>query len=326
MTLATSPAAPIALGSAPRASVICNPRSGTHNVRDSLPAALDVLRECGWQVDLQLTRQAGDMGRLAAQAREAHQDIVIVAGGDGSVNEAATALAQSDVALGVLPSGTANVWARQIGLPVPMALYPNQLIDAARALAGSTVRPIDLGRIGDRYFVLWSGIGIDAQITAEIEPRPPWMKRFGIVGYSWRAFWIALRYRGARMSIDIDAEHLKCRSLLVLISNIQLYGGITRVTAEAVLDDGLLDVVIFKGEGFLEVAGHFLRVILRRGVHSAPDVITRRARHIHIDAHHACYVHVDAEPIGRTPVDVDVVPHALQVLVPAAASKDLFVP
>jgi diacylglycerol kinase (ATP) len=314
---------PATLGPGTRATIICNPRSGTHDVRASLPAALDVLRERGWQVDLQTTRQAGDMRQLATIARDDHYDVVIVAGGDGSINEAATALALSDVALGVLPSGTANVWARQIGLPVPMALYPNQLIDAARMLSSGVVRPIDLGRIDNRYFVLWSGIGFDAHIAARIEPRPPWVKRFGVVGYGWRAFWAAIKYRGTHMSVGVDDQYIKCRALMVLISNAQLYGGIARVAAEAILDDGLLDISIFKGDSFFQAVGHIMLVLLRRGAR-APEAIMLRGKHIRVDAHRKCYVHVDAEPMGHTPVDVDVVPKALRMLVPATAPQELF--
>jgi diacylglycerol kinase (ATP) len=314
---------PATLGPGTRATVICNPRSGTHDVRTSLAAALDVLREHGWQVDLQMTRQAGDMRQLAAIARDDHYDVVIVAGGDGSINEAATALALSDVALGVLPSGTANVWARQIGLPVPMALYPNQLVDAARMLSSGRVRPIDLGRVGDRYFVLWSGIGFDAHVAAQVEPRPPWVKRFGLVGYGWRAFGAAIKYRGTHMTVDVDDQHIKCRALMVLISNAPLYGGIARVAAEAILDDGRLDVSIFKGDSFFQAVGHILRVLLRRGAR-APEAIMLRGQHIRVDAQRQCYVHVDAEPIGHTPVDVDIVPKALRVLVPTTAPKELF--
>src|SRR5512136_3065415 len=133
-----------------RAVLIYNPRSGTHDVKSHLPAALQVFRESGWQVEMQATLQAGDVQRLAADAVRNHYDVVLTAGGDGSLNEAANALAHSEVALATLPSGTANVWARQIGMPTPAPLYTTQLADAARSICTGLVRPIDLGCTNQR--------------------------------------------------------------------------------------------------------------------------------------------------------------------------------
>ncbi len=311
------------LKSAVRATVIVNPVSGTHNVRASLPAALDILRERGWQVDLQMTERAGDIGRLAEQARDQQQQVVIVAGGDGSLNEAANALAHSDTALGVLPSGTANVWARQIGLPIPLPLYTTQLIDAARALCDGLIRPIDLGQLNGRYFVLWAGVGLDAHVTARIEPRPPWVKRLGIAGYAWRAFWAATKFRGTHATITLDEQTIHCRALMVLISNAQLYGGVVNAAPDAQLDDGWLDVTIFKGEHFAQALVHMARYLVRHRPHD-PETIERRARQVRITTKRPYDAHVDAEPIGQTPCDVAVVPRALRVIVPQQVPGQLF--
>ncbi len=311
------------LVSSTRATVICNPVSGTRDVRALLPNALEALRACGWQVDLQTTTQRGDAGRLAAQARDQGQHVVLAAGGDGTLNEIANALALSEVALGVLPSGTANVWARQIGLPIPTVLRPDGLIEAARLMSRAIVRPIDLGRAADRYFMLWSGIGLDAHVTASIEPRPPWLKRLGMVGYALRAFGIALQYRGTRMVVIIDGQRIKCRALMVLISNIRLYGGFVVAAPNAILDDGLLDVYLVKGNSFVEATHSFVNVLLGRTSRD-PQIVSRRGRHISIAARRKCPVHVDAEPFGRTPISIEVVPKALRVLIPAGAPASLF--
>src|SRR5512143_3185427 len=117
-----------------RAVLIYNPRSGTHDVQAHLSPALQVFREYGWQVEVQGTQRAGDVQRLAADAVRNNYDVVLAAGGDGSLNEAANALVYSDVALATVPGGTANVWARQIGMPTPAPLYTAQLADAARSI------------------------------------------------------------------------------------------------------------------------------------------------------------------------------------------------
>ncbi|HZY40570.1 MAG TPA: diacylglycerol kinase family protein [Anaerolineae bacterium] len=322
--MSNDPRSPVSLGAGTRATIIYNPVSGTRNVSAALPGALAVLRERGWQLDVQATQRVGDLQRLAAQARDQQQQVVLVAGGDGSINEAANALALSEVALGVLPGGTANVWARQIGVPVPSPFYGQQLSDAARSMAAGVIRPIDLGCANGRYFMLWAGVGLDAHVTAQIEPRPPWVKRFGIAGYTWRAFWIATKYRGTRMTVTIDQREIKCRALMVLISNAQLYGGIVKAAPAAQLDDGWLDVSIFKGGSFREALRHMLVVLLQRTAQDS-DVISLRGQRLHIWAKRPCYAHVDAEPIGQTPITIEVAPCALRVIVPYAASPALFV-
>jgi len=311
-------------GSTLRAVLIYNPRSGTHDVQAHLPVALQVFDEFGWRVELQGTQRAGDVQRLAAEAVRNHYDVVLAAGGDGSLNEAANALAHSEVALATLPSGTANVWARQINMPIPAPLYPTQLADAARAICTGLIRPIDLGRTNARYFLLWSGAGLDAYVTSKIEPRPPWVKRWGVAGYGLRALWHAMRYRGTRMTIELDDQPpLHDRALMVLISNIQLYAGIVRPSPEARVDDGLLDVCIFKGTSFAYTVRHFVSIALGRSAQD-PQLINRRGRRIRVRAKQPTAVHVDAEPIGTTPIEVQVAPRALRVIVPTTAATTLF--
>jgi YegS/Rv2252/BmrU family lipid kinase len=233
-------------------------------------------------------------------------------------------LVHTDVALATLPTGTANVWARQIGLPTPAALYPTHLADAARSICGGLIRPIDLGRTNERYFLLWSGAGLDAYVTSKIEPRPPWVKRWGAAGYGLRALWHALHYRGTPMTIEIDDQPPRHdRAVMVLISNIQLYAGIVRPTPEARIDDGRLDVCIFKGTSFAYTAQHFISIAVGLSAQN-PQLINLRGRHIRIDAKQPTAVHVDAEPIGVTPISVQVAPHALRVIVPQHAPAALF--
>src|SRR5512143_676855 len=225
---------PVRPGPDVRAILIYNPHSGTRDIQSHLSPALQIFREQGWHVEVQGAQRAGDVQRLAADAVRNQYDVVLTAGGDGSLNEAANALAHSEVALATLPSGTANVWARQIGMPTPAPLYPAQLADAARAICVGFIRPIDLGRTNQRYFLLWSGAGLDAYVTSKIEPRPPWVKRWGVTGYGLRALWHATQYRGRTTLIEID-DHppRRDRALMVLISNIQLYAGIGRPSPAA---------------------------------------------------------------------------------------------
>jgi diacylglycerol kinase (ATP) len=304
-------------------TLIYNPASGSHDVRSTLQQVARDLTDQGWQVEVQLTAQAGDVTRLAQRARDHGHQIVFVAGGDGSLNEAANALANSPVALAALPSGTANVWARQIGLPIPQPLHPDRLREAAQLLRAGCLRTIDLGQTDGRYFLMWLGVGLDAEVTATLEPRPVWVKRLGMVGYGLHGAWSVRGFRGTPMEVSVDDHRVRSRALMVLVSNTQLYGAFLKAVPAAALDDGWLDVCIFKGDRLIDIIPHVLRTLLRR-VRPHPRLVQLRGQHIRINSERSCYVHVDAEPIGRTPVEVQIAPRALRVLVPRHAPASLF--
>ncbi|HEY4689382.1 MAG TPA: diacylglycerol kinase family protein [Anaerolineae bacterium] len=282
----------------------------------------------GWSIELEQTRAPGDAGRLARAAAEAGLDAALIAGGDGTLNEAVNALVGTQTAVGLLPCGTANVWARQLRMP----LTHRALIAAARLMAEAQVRSIDVGRatVGlgtvhecSRYFLLWSGLGLDAHITHSVEPRPASFKRWGVIGYSLAALRAALAYRGARIEIEIDGRCSTERAMLAVVSNTELYAGYFHLTPQARLDDGWLDVSVFRGERFVTAIGYFLRALLHRYVHDS-RVMTTRARYVRISTSTRFDVHVDAEPIGTSPAEFTVEPRALQALIPPCAPKSLF--
>src|SRR5207247_1264597 len=135
--------------------IVFNPIAGQANsFEHDIVAASDVWRDHGWTVDIQPTLEPGDGTRIAREAAAQGYDVVVAAGGDGTVNEVVNGLAGTETALAALPIGTVNVWVRELGLP----LHPRA---AAEALLGAQVRAIDLGRAGDRYFLLMAGVGFD---------------------------------------------------------------------------------------------------------------------------------------------------------------------
>src|SRR5712692_6529087 len=125
-----------------RALLIYNPAAGQRDQRAAIDAAVAHLRSRDWQVIVRQTRGRGDATTYAREAAADQMDVVLAAGGDGTINEALNGLAYTNVALGVLPIGTANVWAQEIGLPVPRLLSaaPDQLLTSVRRLADGTVR------------------------------------------------------------------------------------------------------------------------------------------------------------------------------------------
>jgi YegS/Rv2252/BmrU family lipid kinase len=250
---------------------------------------------------------------------------VLVVGGDGTINEAANGLAGTEVALGVLPMGTGNVWAAQIGLvPVPTPLHRPRLLSAARALAEGEMRRVDLGRAGTRYFLLWAGVGLDALVTRAVETEAaPIKRRLGPFAYGVAGLRVVWSYAGTRAVVSLDGRELKARVLLVLISNVQLYAGMVRPAARARIDDGWLDVCVFKGRGMWATARHLATVTAGQHLHDT-EMIYRRARRVSLRLADPLPVQVDGEPVDPAPLEFSVVPAALTVLVPPNVPQALF--
>lgn len=305
-----------------RAWVVHNPAAGPRYGRCTLDEALSVLTERGWSVKLHTGEHAADVADLARNAVASGCDALIVAGGDGSVREAAAGLAGSPVALGVLPCGTANVWAQEIGLPLPHP-FGSGLVEAARALAQSEIRQVDLGRANGHYFLLWAGIGLDAHVAAQVNPSE--LKRaLGVPGYAFAALIAAPSFRGVQLRLTGDGWAIEERALLAVISNVQLYaGGIVRLDDRAQVDDGLFEVWAFRGEDLRHGLDHLLRIWTGRHRH-APGVWYRRSRHIRVETDPSAPVHLDGDPLLQTPIEIEVMPGALRALVPRPAAMRLF--
>ena len=306
-----------------RAKLIINPSSGPWDVRRELPTVLRHLAEHGWQTAVHQTARPGEATQLARQASDDGLDGVFVVGGDGTINEVINGLAESSVALGVLPGGTSNVWARELGLPTRSPLHLLPLVDSVRALVPGASRRIDLGKANGRYFLQWAGLGLDAEVTYAMEPRTRRQRRLGPLTYLIAGVAAAAHLVGTRTRIWIDDRRIYRRSILIVISNSQLYGGGVRIATDALLDDGLLDVSVFAGAGFFSAIRTVLGVVT--GLHVRdPRHTCYRGCCIRIEADKPMPIHVDGEPFGMTPLECVVVPQALTVLVPQHTRPELF--
>lgn len=306
-----------------RAKLIVNPKSGPWDVRRELPVVLNHLEEHGWRTTLHTTERAGEATQLAQQARDEGFEAVFVVGGDGTINEVVNGLAESSVALGVLPGGTSNIWAKELGLPTRSPRHLLPLVDAARALVPGSTRRIDLGKANGRYFLQWAGMGLDAEVTYAMEPRTRRQRRLGTLTYIVAGISAAANLVGTRARIWIDDERIYRRSILIVISNSQLYGGKVRIATDARLDDGLLDVNVFAGTGFVSAIRTVLGVVT--GLHVRdPRHSFYRGSVIRVEADKPMPIHVDGEPFDTTPLECAVVPRSLTVLVPKHTRPELF--
>lgn len=291
------------------------------NHHASLAAALESLRALHWEVSARETQASGDAIRLGRQAAAEKIDVAFAMGGDGTLNEVANGVLDSETAVGILPLGTANVWALEMGLPL------DNLVRAAQLQANAKPRTIDVGiaqgnGFAPRAFLLSCGAGLDAAVINQVENDRANKRRFGKLFFLGVGFREALQARGRIVTVKVDGIYYRRRVLLALTSNTQLYGAMVRMPPDARIDDGLLDVTLLHGDNALHVAWHFIR--LGAGVfEQQPDIEHYRGRVIEIRGD-TLPVHVDAEPVGTTPVKIRIKPRALRVLVPETANKNLF--
>ena len=240
--------------------------------------------------------------RLTRDAVRDRYDLVVAAGGDGTIGIVADELIATRTALGVLPLGSIMNIPRMLGLP-------RDLEGAAEVLSKGTVRSVDVGRARGRPFYEAGSVGLNAAIFREAQR---------IDGGDWlsigRAFWVAFRYRPARMTIELDGESIRTRALMTTVSNGPYTGAGLTVAPDATLDDGLFDVRVWRHFSKAELLRHFASIAFGRRGYS-PHTWTYRSTRVRIDAARPLPCRADSHDLGVTPIEFVVEPGALRVLV-----------
>jgi YegS/Rv2252/BmrU family lipid kinase len=290
----------------PRAVVLLNPRSRSGG-RARIGQLLSAFSKADWSAEIWAGDGADWSYEAAVRARDSGVDAIFGGGGDGQLARILPAVANTDTALGVVPFGTGNVWAHELGLP----LQPELAI--ARQLA-APARRVDVGRANERLFLVIASAGLDARIVEVIE-REAGPKGWGQLAYPLVGIGLGLSLRGAATRVWLDQEEPVDLNLLAcMISNGRLYGGLVPLVPTAQVDDGLLDVVLFPGANPLDAGGHAMRVLA--GLHHTdPKVIIRQVSRLRLETLDGRIpVQSDGDPLGTTPLEVEVVPGALLAL------------
>jgi diacylglycerol kinase (ATP) len=264
-----------------------------------------VTARLGTDAEIVLTERGGQAQDLARDAVTRGAGAVVAWGGDGTINEVASALAFGPVPLGVVPAGSGNGLARELGI----SANPEHAITAAlRAPA----RPIDLGEIEGRLFVSIAGVGVDAHVASRFNN--PSNRRRGFLGYAGITARALASYVPMRYRITANSGTADVRAILVTIANSAQFGNGARIAPGALLDDGLLDLVVLQERSRLKTLVHFPRLFTGT-VAGVPGCRMERVTEVVIEADEPMTFHVDGEPCaGGTRLHARVHPGALKVL------------
>lgn len=294
-----------------RAVIITNPVAGRAAQAD-LALATRRLAERGLAVDVRPTSARGDAERFAREAVADGADLVIAHGGDGTVMEVAGVLVGTERPLGLLPAGTGNLLAGNLGL----RRSARAAVDVI--LAGRT-RAIDVGRMestaGLRYFAVAAGAGFDAELMHQTAQRHK--RAFGMSAYVATAVGLATAITRAAVRVETDRTVLEAKAAMVLVANCrELIPGVLPLGPGIEPDDGLLDVALLDAEGFPGAARVAWRLLLRRP-DVDPGITFLKARTVRIVADPVLPVQADGDAAGYSPLVIEVRPRALTVLVPS---------
>jgi YegS/Rv2252/BmrU family lipid kinase len=309
--------------------LIVNPSAGGGKARRVLADVLGGLRAHGLEVHSELTRDLDHARELALAAAHAGETVVCLSG-DGMVGAVADALREAPQALlGVLPGGRGNDLARVLGIPADP-------VEACATIAAGFSRRLDLGEIDGKAFVGIASVGFDSDANRIANEAPAWL---GGLVYAYGALRALLSWKPARFEIELtlaDATHggptvgppgerHSFAGYTVGACNSKTYGGGMRAAPDALLDDGLLDVVVCESVSKLRFLTRILpKVFSGTHVHE-PSVRSFRAREVAISADRPFTMYADGDPIGELPLRVRVLAGAVRVLVPPdGAGADAF--
>jgi YegS/Rv2252/BmrU family lipid kinase len=285
--------------------LIINPVSGRGRTGRLIPHIRSLLKEKGVLYELRITSRPGEATELARMAASGGFTCIVAVGGDGTAHEVINGLVGHDSAFGMIPTGGGNDFPKAAGIPLEIPKAVQTLIQGRR-------RRVDLGLIGDSYFINGLGIGLDGAVSHRYRD----MKRLrGELGYLWGAVQEALRFKGFQVEIRIPDWSYRGTVLLTGASNGPCQGGDFKIAPDAKVDDGLLDIHIIRD---MSPLSRLIRIPkVRKGNHlGLKEVEIRRAPWMEVSLDSRLPAHLDGEPFHLEPGKhrIEIVPRALEVI------------
>ncbi len=289
---------------------IINPISGYSRSRELPQELYGRLRQEGFEINVHLTTGPDD-GYQYTLEHAAGYDLVLAEGGDGTVRDVVSAASPVNVPVTVLPTGTENLFAKEMGITADL----NRIIETIHV--GKTVA-FDMAMVNGKRFLMLSGVGFDAEVLLHLNSyRTSNITHLTYFWPIWRTFW---EYKFHPLTVEADGELiLDDTPALVFVSNNRRYAVNLRICDRAVHDDGLLDVCIYKCSRQFPLVMHAWRTIKRKHIEHK-DVVYRQAKKVVVTSKYKMPIETDGDPAGYLPAEYHVLPQAVKVLIPQDAN------
>ena len=300
--------------------LLYNPAAGRYPVRRFVRGIIHPLKEAGWSIEIAETVSGTHATQTAHQAASEKYDAVFAIGGDGTMGQVASGLMDSETALAVLPAGTTNVWALEQGQKPFSILNWWALRENAKLLANVEPQRVDVGMCNEQPFLLWAGVGLDAQAISKIEPRPRFFKHISVPHFFATTVWEATFWHGLDLRVYTDGHLVEGHYLVAVATNIRHYaGGMSLLSPEALLDDNEMDLWLLSGNNVADALRHFFALVAGR--HLTSDQARRLPFHTaRVESDAPFSVQVDGDPaLGGHHADITIKHRALKVLMPTNA-------
>ena len=300
--------------------LILNPVSGTSMMasnqdapEDNEATILAALNEYAITPEVWHTTEEDPGQGLAKKAAASGAELVIAAGGDGTIHAVANGLIGTDSTLGIIALGTMNNLARSLKIP-------EEIKQACQVIAQGDIKQIDVGKINEHVFLEVAGIGLDAALfpAAEEIKNPGLLSTLrGVIEGLFKLY----TFRPARMKIAFDDKKSRSyHAIQLTICNSPSYGAHIQVAPEALMDDGLLDVVIYRNFSKFEYIRHAISISQGRRM-LQPGITHHRSKALRVTSDQPIELHADGIPHGATPATIKVVPGALRVRIPQNVAR-----
>jgi len=291
-----------------RARIIYNPTSGKELFKKFLPESLQKLEEAGYETSCHATTCEGDATKAARIAVERRYDLVIAAGGDGTINEVVNGIAEADYRpkLGIIPTGTTNDFARALHIP-------RDVLKAVDIIVQGETIPVDIGKMGEKYFINIAGGGKITELTYEV---PSKLKTvLGHLAYYLKGVEMLPKFKATPMRIEYDGKLFEEEAMMFLIALTNSVGGFEKLAPDSSINDGMFTLLILKKTNLAD----FVRIatLALRGEHiNDPKVIYTKANRIKVTSPELVQLNLDGEYGGDIPAEFENLYRHIEVIAP----------